>query len=153
MAYTPDTKLLKYIKTCREKGAEDWQIRDALYSKGWEMKPVEEAFYYIRMKEEKKIQKEEKKAAKEKSLIKSPITIHLTNEILAAVEKRAKKNMLATEEQLADIIRRSTLTHKKQSASGYPAGIKDDIDDKFIGLFSRKTYGGRKKRDKSVSWA
>lgn len=137
-------QLLNYIIACRNAGYEDWQIRQPLYDKGWEMSVVEEAFYYLRQEEEEKIKKEEKQAEKIKSMIKSPITIHLTNNVLSAVEKRAKKNMLSTEEQIADIVRRSTLNQKKQESE-----FKDNIDDKFIALFSRKT-AGKQRKDKAI---
>jgi NTP pyrophosphatase (non-canonical NTP hydrolase) len=132
----PDTKLVKYILDCRTQGFEDWQIRDQLYNHDWQMDIVESAFYYIKRKEAEKIKKEEKKNEKMKAKIKSPITIHLPNEIISAVEKRAKKNLLSTEEQIADIIRRSVINQKKHGSD-----FNDNIDDKFIGLFSRKTSG------------
>jgi len=44
--------------------------------------------------------------------LKNQVCIFLPNEILTALEKRSKKNMLTVSEQIEDIIRRSCINKK-----------------------------------------
>ncbi len=66
------------------------------------------------------------------------ITIRLSDEEVKILKKRAKKNLLNLREQIEDIVRRSCITSKKGT------GYSDNIDDKFIGIFSRKNRGKKR---------
>ena len=135
-----DPKLLEYIKACREKGFEDYEIRIPLLDNRWPLDEIERAFYEIKQQEDKKLKKKE--VTKDKKIVyryKNTLTIHLDSEIMKIVEGRAKKNMLTAEEQIEDIIRRSCVNIKKT------AGVEDNVDDLFLKLFSRKTCGRPRK--------
>jgi hypothetical protein len=108
--------LLKYIKETRDKGYDDYQIRDSLVRGKWPNEEIESAF----------------NALKPKYGNKQEITIYLDSKLVSKLEKRAEKNMLTLPEQIEDILRRSTLNQKKKT----PA--EEKIDDKFITFFSRK---------------
>ena len=51
---------------------------------------------------------------------------------MAALEKRAKKEMLELNELIAEILRRSAVSYLGNSNSN------DNVDDKFLSYFSRK---------------
>jgi hypothetical protein len=122
-------KLLNFINECRKRDFDDYQIKQALTSKGWPEDIVNDAFQILHEKSKKeKVDK-----------YKNKVTIYLDNEILKNLEKRAKKNILNLHEQIEDILRRSVLSCKK----GYPQPIK--VDDKFIEIFSRERRGRKKK--------
>ncbi len=59
-----------------------------------------------------------------------PITI--SDEVKKKLEKRAKKELLSLEQLISEILRRSVLSYKTSSSS-------DNVDDKFITFFSRKS--------------
>lgn len=120
-------KLLKFIEECRKRGFDDYQIKQALVSKGWPEYIVDDAFRILHQQN------------KEKDKYKNKVTVYLDSDILKSLEKRAKKNMLNLHEQIEDILRRSVLSAKK----GYPQSIK--VDDKFISYFSREKRGRKKK--------
>ncbi len=129
-------ELIKFILEARRRGFDDWQIREPLLKHDWPENEVEKAFCEIRQEEEKKLKKKE--TTKENKIVyvyKNSMTIHLDNEIMKIIEKRAKKNMLGAKEQVEDIVRRSCVNTKKNSA------IKDEVDDLFLKLFSRKSTG------------
>ncbi len=60
------------------------------------------------------------------------ITIRLSDKEIKLLKKRAKKNLLTLTEQVEDIVRRSCINSRKI------APFSDKIDDKLVGLFSRK---------------
>ena len=130
----PDAKLVEFIRACREAGWDDWQIREPLLKNGWEVEEIGAAFLQVKYEENQKLKKKVKtKTGEVVERYKNSVTIHLDSEVLKAIEKRAKKNMLTPAEQIEDIIRRSCVTQKNQQALG-----KDDVEDKFIGFFSRR---------------
>ena len=137
---TNNSELIKFITEARARGYEDYQIRLPLLDNGWPLKDVEHAFYDIKLAEQKKLKKKEKtKSNKTVYVYKNSMTIHLDSEIDKQIAKRAKKNMLTSEEQVEDIIRRSCVNTKKS------AEVTDKVDDLFLKLFSRKTSGRTKK--------
>lgn len=73
----------------------------------------------------------------------SSIMIFLDEELREALEKRAKKNMLTLTDQIEDILRRSTLNQKLKKSLP-----EDKLDDKLVGLFSRKNTGPKTKSKK-----
>ena len=134
-------ELLSFIKTCKQQGYEDYQIRIPLIEKGWPLDEVQRAFYELKKTEEKKLKKEVKKDNKVIYVYKNSMTIHLSEDVFKTVSKRAKKNMLTPEEQVEDIVRRSCVNTKNKNAE-----IKDNVDDIFLKLFSRKNCGRPKKK-------
>jgi hypothetical protein len=129
-------KIVEFILECRKRGFDDWQIKEPLLKHGWPVNVVNEAFGYLAEKENKKVAK----SKNNKSSIKNAITIYLDDELVKAIDKRAKKNMMNFNEQIEDILRRSCLSLKKQHSI-----VDKELDDKFIGLFSRRRAGGRTK--------
>lgn len=120
------TELLNFIKEAKKRGFDDYQIRDPLLKKGWPAEQVDEAFYLLR-----------EKAKKVSNLgTKTKLELYLDNQVLKMLEKRAKKNLFSLNEQVEDILRRSCSTQKKASSS-----FDEKLDDKFIGLFSRRRSG------------
>jgi metal-responsive CopG/Arc/MetJ family transcriptional regulator len=81
---------------------------------------------------------------------KTSITIQLDSKVIAALEKRAKKEMLELSELISEILRRSAVSYTGK-ASG-----EDGVDDKFLTYFSRKEkvdYAGKltgKKKSKKI---
>ena len=69
------------------------------------------------------------------------ISIHVTKEELQALEKRAKKSYMTTQELVTDIVRRSMISYKNNSSS-----LDQRIDDKLVALFSRERKGKKKIR-------
>lgn len=67
------------------------------------------------------------------------ITIRLNDAEVKVLKKRAKKNMLELREQVEDIVRRSCINAKSGGSS------VEKIDDKLVGIFSRKTPGRQRK--------
>ena len=109
-------EIIKFIKEARKRGFSDSEIKTPLLKEGWPEEEVDKAFFSLKLKSEKKI----------------PITIALPESVLARIQKRAKKNLLSTEGQIEDIIRRSAVTGK---LSYKPA---ENIDDLLVSIFSRK---------------
>jgi hypothetical protein len=126
----PNSKLLQFILESRKRGFDDWQIKEPLLKGGWKEELVNEAFIYISKKAKQK----------NKSLVKNAVTIYLDDDLVKTIDKRAKKNMMNFNEQVEDILRRSCLNIKKKSSTS-----DNDLDDKFIGLFSRKNTGRPRK--------
>lgn len=110
-----NSKLIEFIKEARIRGFEDFQIREPLLAHGWPSHEIEKAFSYL----------------KPTNKGKSRLTIYLSDDVVRKLEKRADKNMLNLHEQIEDILRRSVLNLKKNSA-------EEKVDDKFITFFSRK---------------
>ena len=67
------------------------------------------------------------------------ITIRLNDSEVKVLKKRAKKNMLELREMVEDIVRRSCINAKSGGSTS------EKLDDKLIGLFSRKTPGRQRK--------
>jgi hypothetical protein len=122
---TPNTDLVKFIKTARGRGFDDYQIREPLLKQGWPLSEIEIAFNSL------------KRAKREHISFKNKVTIYLNNDLLKLIEKRAKKNMLTLPEQIEDILRRSTLSLKKGKLTG------EKIDDLLVSLFSRRKRAKR----------
>jgi len=117
-----DQKLLDFIKTARERGFEDYQIREPLLAKGWPVKEVDSAFLELKSREKKIALKS-----------KTKIEILIDNTVLKSIEKRANRNIFTLNEQIEDILRRSCVNLNKKK------GFEEEkLDDKFIALFSRK---------------
>lgn len=110
-----DKILVRFIKQARKRGYDDYEIREPLLKKGWDVSDIDSAFAILKPKYE----------------FKNKLTIYLDSEILKAIEKRAKKNIFTVAEQVEDIIRRSVISAK-------PATAKEKLDDMLVGLFSRK---------------
>ncbi|MBI2629799.1 hypothetical protein HYW76_01730 [Candidatus Pacearchaeota archaeon] len=68
------------------------------------------------------------------------ITISLDEKVLKSIEKRANKNMLSVQQQIEDIIRRSCVMSKTNSAP------KEKLDDPLISIFSRRKHNLKKKK-------
>lgn len=110
-------KLVNFIKEARRRGFDDYEIRRPLLTQGWPPEEVEAAFISLRPRPSHKHR----------------VCAYLDSEVLKKLAKRAKRNMFTLDEQIADILRRSTLTAK----SHFPSTEK--LDDFLISLFSRKT--------------
>lgn len=117
-----DQDLINFIKEARKRGFDDFQIRDPLLKKGWKESEVSSAFDYLK---NLKVKRESKLG------VKRTICINIDSEIAKALEKRAKKNMFTLDEQIYDILRRSTINTKKSTST-------EKIDDLLVSLFSRK---------------
>lgn len=114
---TANKALVKFIKEGRRRGFDDYQLRQPLLQNGWAPDQVDAAFASF----------------KAPIKFKNKICVYLDNTILAAIEKRAKKNMLSPSEQIEDIVRRSVVNQH------HPIAETDKLDDMLITLFSRKT--------------
>jgi hypothetical protein len=135
-------KYASYIKKARNLGYHDYSIKNSLLMKGWPEVEIDKAFLYLEDIETAKITK--KLAEEHPQNFGSSITIFLDDELRTALEKRAKKNMLTLPEQVEDILRRSTLNQKLKKS------VPDEkLDDKLIGLFSRKNVGQKTKKKKA----
>ena len=110
-------KLLKFIKTSRERGFDDYQIRKPLLKHGWPEDEVKEAFNSLRHKEYD---------------LKNKVCVFLSDDLLAKIEKRAEKNLFTIHEQIEDILRRSTINTSKKTFK------EEKLDDRLVALFSRK---------------
>jgi len=117
-------KLVAFIKEARKRGYSDHAIRKPLLESGWSLQQVESAFSSatpnVRIKSKNKV------------------TIYLDSDVLDVLEKRANKNLLTLGEKIEDILRRSVLSTKKVKK------FNDVLDDKFIAIFSRRNYKGKK---------
>lgn len=107
--------LVRFIRTARKRGFDDYQIREPLLKKGWPFDEIEMAF----------------KSLKPKYKYKNKISIYLDSEVLRKLERRAKRNLFTIPEQIEDILRRSVLNAKKSNK-------EEKLDDRLVSLFSRK---------------
>lgn len=112
--------LVKFIKQTRKKGYSDLQIRDIILKKNYPEKEIYKAFEFL------------EKTPK----IKNQIQIYLNDELIKALEKRAKKNQFTLNEQIEDILRRSCIRKTKLTP-------KDTVDDALLACFSRRKPGRR----------
>ena len=142
MPLETNPKLIEFIQKARAMGYEDYNIRIPLLEKGWPLDEVQRAFMIIKEGEEKNKKKKEKLAGKVVYRYKNSLMIHLDSEVFKIVERRAKKNMLTAPEQVEDIIRRSCVNVKKNSAT------QDNVDDLLLKLFSRKKNNTIKVKNK-----
>ncbi len=113
--------IVKFIREARARGFDDFQIREPLLKAGWPKQIIEEGFA----------------AATPQVKHKNKVCIYLDSEVLKRIEKRAKKNLLTAEEQICDILRRSSLGIK-------PSAPKSKCDDFLVSVFSRERKGRRK---------
>jgi hypothetical protein len=134
------TQYIGFIKESRKRGFEDQTIRNALIKKGWPENEIELAFNTLDKTKKDSYFKEK---GVEKQELKNEITLFLDDELMEALEKRAKKNMFTISEQIEDILRRSTLNLK-----GKKSGPGEKLDDTLVGIFSRKNTGPKKKKVK-----
>ena len=123
----PNKDLVKFIKEARNRGFDDYQIREPLLKQGWALDEIEAAFFSLRPEKHMRFK------------FKNKIEVYLSNDLLKIIEKRAKKNMLTLPEQIEDILRRSCINLKKKSF--LPKG---KIDDLLVNIFSRQKTGRRK---------
>jgi len=119
-------QLVDFVKEARKRGFGDITIRNALLSKNWPVSEIEKAFTSL----------------VEKVHLKNEVRLFFDDDILTALEKRAKKNLLSVSEQIEDIVRRSTIN---QRSKGSVSSYNEKLDDSLIGLFSRKRTGRKKK--------
>jgi len=133
-------ELIKFLIEARKRGFDDWQLRDVLLRNNWPSIEIEKAIAYIKNQEEAGLKKKQNQDGKIVYKYKNSITIHLDEDVLKVIEKRAKKNMLTPTEQIEDIVRRSCVNTKKS------AEVEDKVDDLFLRLFSRKRSGRPRKR-------
>jgi hypothetical protein len=145
-----------YITESRRRGFSDSIIKKSLLDKGWPERQINLAFHYIeninKAYHSKGIHKQgyNKKIMTNNAveIIESnqkkgdnQVTLFLEDDLLNLLEKRAKKNMMTVSELVEDILRRSTLNQKNKKS------IYDGkIDDKLVGIFSRKRTGPKKKK-------
>ena len=122
----PNKELIKFIREARERGYDDYQIREPLLKQGWPLDEIEAAFFSIRPNK------------RAHTSFKNKVTIYLNNDLLKMIEKRAKKNLLTLPEQIEDILRRSTLNIKKNKIP------KENIDDLLVSIFSRQKKSRKK---------
>ncbi|MBI2045617.1 hypothetical protein HYT23_06165 [Candidatus Pacearchaeota archaeon] len=116
-------RLLDFIKEARRRRYGDSDIKRALISHGWPLAEVEGAFRFLIPKYTNKNQ----------------ITLFLSDELMAILSKRARKNMLTVSEQIEDILRRSTINQSKKKSAYDPK-----LDDALISIFSRRRTGPKK---------
>jgi hypothetical protein len=139
---------VEFIKEARRRGFRDDVIKNALLQKGWPLNEINIAFNYAdTMKGFDKINnlnnQETHKGKYTKEVNGSSITIFLDDDLRTALEKRAKKNMINLPGQIEDILRRSTINQK-----GKKSIYNEKLDDKLVGLFSRKNTGPKAKSKK-----
>ncbi len=133
-------ELVEFIKEARKRGFGDLTIKNALITKGWPEKVIEEGFKAVDREE---IERYFKEKDAETNRLKNMITLFLDDELLDSLEKRAKKNMFTLSEQIEDILRRSTLNQKNKKSLG-----EEKIDDTLVKVFSRKKTGPKKVKNK-----
>lgn len=115
-------ELIKFIVEARKRGFSDKEITQPLLGEGWPQQEIDLAFKQINAKSKGKV----------------PITIGIEEEVLRVISRRAKKNLLSVEEQIADIVRRSAVTARGKQLS------PEKIDDLLVSIFSRRKRGQHK---------
>jgi hypothetical protein len=133
------TKYVEYIREARKRGFEELAIRNSLIEKGWPLNEIDLAFDYAQALSPEYNREGERKENSENN----KISIYIDDELLTMLEKRARKNMLTLPEQVEDILRRSTLNQKNKKSTG-----SEKLDDKLVGIFSRKRTGPKSKKRK-----
>ena len=112
--------LIKFVKEARIRGFSDSEIKDPLLKQGWPEEEIEKALSAVKKRG------------------KVTITINIDEEVLKVISKRAKRNLLSTEEQVEDIIRRSAVTARGKILA------PEKIDDLLVSVFSRRKKGMRR---------
>ena len=112
---TPE--LLKFVEEARKRGFNDSEIAKPLIKEGWKKEDVKEALRSVPSYK-----------------YKEKVTVYLDANVMKIVEQRAKKNFLTVEEQIEDIVRRSSINLRKMSKP------PENIDDLFVSIFSRRKY-------------
>ncbi|HNZ52335.1 MAG: hypothetical protein BWY36_00657 [Candidatus Diapherotrites archaeon ADurb.Bin253] len=161
-------RYIEYIIEARKRGFRDDVIKQSLIDKNWPESEINKAFAKVdgetiltkeidgenenaikkEIEEHHKLNKEIRKLAlnAERKLNKSDsVMIFLDKNLREALEKRAKKNMLTLPEQIEDILRRSTLNQKLKRTPP-----EEKLDDRLVGLFSRKNTGPKAKSKKKT---
>ncbi|GEM_PF-1327655 len=110
--------LIKFVKEARKQGYDDYQIKRILLKHGWHVHELEDAFSSLKIRPK----------------FKNKVCIYLDSDVLKAIEKRAKKNMLTIPEQIEDVLRRSVV-----NTLGRRSMKPENLDDMLVGIFSRKT--------------
>ena len=111
-------ELVKFIEEARRRGFDDYKIKEALMSNGWQVYEIDEAFASI----------------KPKFKFRNKVCIYLDSDVLHVIEKRAKKNLFTISEQIEDILRRSAISTQKITKQN------EKLDDMLVSIFSRKKY-------------
>src|SRR3989338_4480589 len=109
---TANKELVKFIRVARKRGFDDYQIKEPLLKHGWLLHEIERAFASL----------------KPSYKFKNKICIFLDSDILKIIDKRAKKNLFTTSEQIEDILRRSCLSMKKKLP------YNEKLDDTLISI-------------------
>lgn len=130
MKHVPNPQLIAFIKEARKRGFDDLHIKAPLLKKGWPLHMIDLAFASLNSYNAKKTR------------LKNQVVIFLDDELLAMIEKRAKKNMMTLPEQIEDILRRSSINLKKKP------GYDDKNDDKLLNIFSRRKHSKKNKKNK-----
>jgi hypothetical protein len=107
-------KLINFIKSARNKGYSDLQIREALIEYKWPANQITEAFNSLNPVFK----------------LKNQVCIFLSQDLINKLQKRSKKNLFTLSEQIEDILRRSCLSQKTANP--------EKLDDTLVSLFSRK---------------
>jgi len=107
-------KIKKFIKESRKKGFSDLDIKEALLKKKIPLQLIQEAY----------------KELNPRLKLKNQVCLFLNNELILELSKRAKKNIFSLEEQIEDILRRSTITQRKK-----PLKKRFKIDDPLVQAF------------------
>lgn len=115
-------ELIEFIKEARRRGFDDYEIRAPLLKEGWHEDEIDSAFSFLKEEEIRK----ERRFGKFRR-----ITIEIDSEVVAKIEKRAKRNLMTLEDQITDILRRSAINKK-------PLLQSEKIDDLLVSLFSRR---------------
>ncbi|MDO8528627.1 MAG: hypothetical protein Q7S06_01910 [Nanoarchaeota archaeon] len=118
-----EQRLLYFITEARKRGFSDNKIKEALLDKGWQIEKIDKAFETLNPKFKSKNQ----------------VCVFLSDDLLNALEKRAKKNMQTISEQIEDILRKSCVTYKGGTVK------PEKLDDSLVAVFSRKNTGKKKK--------
>ena len=115
-------QLIDFITEARKRGFSDKIIKEALLDKGWDMKRIDSAFESLNPKFKSKNQ----------------VCVFLSDDLLKTLERRARKNMQTISEQIEEIIRKSCVSYKggKQEP--------EKLDDRLVGIFSRKRVGRKR---------
>jgi hypothetical protein len=121
----PEQKLIDFIIESRKRGFSDLIIKEALLDKGWSITKIDSAFESLNPKFKSKNQ----------------VSIFLSDDLLKLIDKRAKKNMQTISEQIEDILRKSCVQYK----NGTSSSSSEKLDDRLVGIFSRKNTGRKKK--------
>jgi hypothetical protein len=119
-----NNELITFIIKARRIGYKDPQITSMLLDYNWPISVIKEGFLDIK--------KQTKNKVKINVGNKVKTFVYLDKKLVSSLEKRAEKNLFTLQEQIEDILRRSVIGQKKGK------DFSDNIDDKFIGIFSRK---------------